>query len=84
MEDFNTAGVTDVEVAKALDFFRKAQESRKKAAEKRASDPQAKEKARYASLKTNARIRILAQKAKDAGFTVSDEEVDAYLAGDNE
>lgn len=41
--------------------------------------PEQKEKFRAAARRRNAKINLLARKAMEAGITVSDKEIDAYL-----
>lgn len=74
---FQELSQEDKERALKLLMQNKAQRVKEK---ERLSDPAYKEKMRLASQRATARTTLMVQKATAAGFTVTDDEIDAYLA----
>ena len=77
MANMNELSKEDKERALALLLREKENKAKEKA---RMSDPTYKAKVQEASRKATAKTAILVAKAKAAGITVTDKEVDDYLA----
>lgn len=67
------------DIAKALDLLKRTREQRAKQQAKLKNDPEAKKKASEASKKRRIQDRLLIEKAKKAGVTVTPAELEKEL-----
>lgn len=68
------------EIEKAIKLLERQKEQRKRQLERIKNDPVARERQRERALRRRVREKLLIQKALESGITVSEEEIDAWLA----
>ena len=87
-KELTVKGISQEELQRALDLLKKEQIRKERVARgelkpsyKKVSEmtPEEREKYRQQTRRTSARERILLRKAREAGLTVSDQEIDEYL-----
>ena len=83
IQSLKDKGYSEDQIERAMGILDKEDETkakRKAYSDKRRNDPVFMEKQREAYKRRNAKARLLMQKALEAGISVSDAEIDTYLA----
>jgi len=74
---------SEAEIEKALQYYNKQKERQKRYRERqkeRLQDPEVRKRIKEVQLRHRVRQKLLIEKAVAAGITVSDEEVERYIA----
>ena len=72
---------TDEEIQRALQLLEKTRQQRAKQRERLKNDPEAQEKRRLYARRQQIKNKLLLRKAKEAGITVSNEEIEMEMKG---